>query len=113
RCRWHESCMHGAPGHSGRGSIEVTMFGVFSGTRQWVYAQSVKGRFQRLHRLSGIALQLFLVGLPWLRIGGNPAVRVDLPGRRVYLLGTIFSASDLYLLVLMGLFAAFSLFFFT
>lgn len=85
----------------------------FSGTRKWVYPQYVNGRFQRLHRWSGRVLHLVLFLTPWIMIGGHPAVRVDLPDRRVYFLGTIFTASDGYLMTLLGLLAAFSLFFFT
>jgi cytochrome c oxidase accessory protein FixG len=88
------------------------MFG-FSGTRKWVYAERVTGHYQVLHRWSGRALLAFLVITPWLRIAGHPAVRIDLPARRVYALGTIFTAADGFLMVLMGLLAAFSLFFFT
>lgn len=83
------------------------------GRRSWVYAADVKGRFQRLHRYSGVALQAILFLTPWLMIGGNPALRIDLPGRKLYVLGAIFGATDTIFLVLIGLFLAFSLFFFT
>ncbi|MCU0620943.1 MAG: cytochrome c oxidase accessory protein CcoG, partial [Gemmatimonadales bacterium] len=43
----------------------------------------------------------------------NPAVQIDLPGRRLYLFGSIFTASDTIFLLLLLLFLAFSLFFFT
>lgn len=85
----------------------------FSGSRQWVYAKKVGGRFQRLHRVSGVALIAFLFAVPWFTFGGLPAVRIDLPARRLYLLGTVFTSSEGFNLVLLALLAAFSLFFFT
>lgn len=88
------------------------MFG-FSGNRKWVYTHSVKGRFQRLHRWSGRLLHLLLLATPWIPIHGHPAVRIDVPTRQVYALGVLFTASDGFLLLLIALFAVFSLFLFT
>jgi cytochrome c oxidase accessory protein FixG len=83
------------------------------GRRDWVYTARVKGHYQKLHRASGIVLQLILFITPWIMIGGNPALRIDLPGRKLYVLGGIFGATDTFFLVLIGLFLAFSLFFIT
>jgi cytochrome c oxidase accessory protein FixG len=88
------------------------MFG-FAGTRDWVYVQHIDGRFQRLRRWTFVGLHLILFGLPWLRVGGNPALLFDLPGRRLYAFGATFTASDTLLLLIILLFLAFSLFFFT
>jgi cytochrome c oxidase accessory protein FixG len=85
----------------------------FQANRQWVYPQYVTGRFQRIHRWTGRALMAFLVVVPWIPVRGHPAVRIDLPARQLYALGVLFTPSDGFLLTLMGLFAAFSLFFFT
>jgi cytochrome c oxidase accessory protein FixG len=85
----------------------------FAGTRNWVYVQHIDGRFQQLRRRTFIGLHLILFGLPWLRIGGNPALLFDLPGRRLYAFGASFTASDTLLLLIVLLFLAFSLFFFT
>jgi len=84
-----------------------------SGHRRWVYPRSIHGRFQRIHRISGVALQALLVLAPWIRVGGLPLVRVDLPARRLTLLGQVFTASDGFMLVLLALLAAFGLFWFT
>ena len=46
-------------------------------------------------------------------VNGNPAFRVDLPARRFFLFGNIFTASDTIFLLLVLWFLAFSLFFFT
>jgi cytochrome c oxidase accessory protein FixG len=47
------------------------------------------------------------------KIGGHPAIRVDLPARQVYAFGQIFTAADTLLLLIILLFLAFTLFFVT
>ncbi len=84
-----------------------------TGVRKWVYPQSVKGRFQGLHRWSGLALQLILFVTPWLLVDGRPLLRIDLPARRLYLLGGVFTPSDTAFVAVLGLGSAFALFFFT
>lgn len=84
---------------------------VFSGTRQWIYTRTIGGRFQNLHRWSGRLLIGALFVLPWLSFRGHPMVLIDLPARRLYLAGQIFTAANGYLMVLGALLAAFSLFF--
>ena len=86
---------------------------VFAGTRHWVYPMSVDGRFQRLRRWTFLALHLILFLPPWVPIKGHPALLIDLPARRLYAFGAIFTASDTLLLLLLLLFLAFALFFFT
>jgi len=88
------------------------MFG-FSGTREWVYPQSIKGRFTTLRRWTFLALHLVLFLTPWITVKGHPLLLVDISARRVYLLGSIFTASDTFFLLLLLLFLAFALFFFT
>jgi cytochrome c oxidase accessory protein FixG len=90
----------------------VVTFG-FAGTRRWVYPQSIDGRFQRLRRWCFVGLHLLLFATPWIRVGGYPALRVDLPQRQIHVLGAIYTANDTILLLLLLLFLAFSLFFFT
>ena len=84
-----------------------------AGVRQWIYAARIKGKYQSIHRASGILLHAILFITPWLSLGGHPMLRLDLPGRRLYALGQIFTPSDTIFLVLIGLFLAFALFFFT
>ncbi len=83
------------------------------GSRVWVYPKDIPGTFHYVHRWSSLFLHLFLIVVPWLTIGGHRVLRIDLPARRVWVLGELFTASDGVLLMLMGLFAAFALFFFT
>jgi len=85
----------------------------FSGTREWVYPQSISGRFTTLRRWTFLALHLILFGSPWVMVKGHPLLLVDIPARRVFLFGGIFTASDTFFLLLILLFLTFSLFFFT
>lgn len=84
---------------------------IFEGTRQWVYAKTIAGRFQQLHRWSGRVLIGALFVVPWLSWGGHPLLLIDMPARRLYLAGQIFTAANGYLIVLGALLAAFALFF--
>jgi cytochrome c oxidase accessory protein FixG len=78
--------------------------------RHWVYPASVKGRFQRLHRATGVLLQAFLFVTPWIPVGGRPAVQIDIPARRIFALGNVYTASDAIFLVLALLVSVFGLF---
>jgi len=85
----------------------------FAGTREWVEAQSVTGTFTTIRRWTFFALHLILFVTPWIPIGGHPAIRVDLPHRQVFAFGNVYTAADTIFLLIILLFLAFSLFFFT
>lgn len=84
-----------------------------SGTREWVYPQSIDGTFTRLRRWTFLGLHLALFVAPWITVRGHPLLLIDLPHRRVHLMGAIYTPADTIFLVLLLLFLAFSLFFFT
>ena len=73
---------------------------IFTGTRRWLYPLAVDGRHQRLRRWTFLALHLVLFVTPWVRIDGHPALLIDVPARRLYAFGAIFTASDTLLLLL-------------
>lgn len=81
--------------------------------RTWVYPAQSDGRYRRARRAVGVLLILFLVGMPWVRVGGLPAVQFDLGHRRTILFGTVWTPHDTWALALIGLLAALGLFFFT
>jgi cytochrome c oxidase accessory protein FixG len=81
--------------------------------RKWVYEQAVTGPWQRWRKATFAALHLILFVTPWIIVNDNPALRIDLPGRRLSAFGAIFTAADTVFLLLLLLFLAFSLFFFT
>lgn len=84
---------------------------LFSHAREWIYYRTYSGTFHKRHRISGNLLIAGLLLLPWLKVGGHPIVRADLPARRLYLVGQIFTANDGFLIALLALLAAFLLFF--
>jgi polyferredoxin len=88
------------------------MFG-FSGNRQWIYVQWIQGKYQRRRHLTFAALHVILFVTPWLMMSGNPMLRFDLEARRLFAFGAVFTAADTIFLLLLLLFLAFSLFFFT
>ena len=85
----------------------------FKHSREWVYPQSVTGAFMSLRRWTFLGLHLVLLLTPWITVKGHPLLLIDWPARRVYLAGSIFTAADTIFLMLLAMFAAFSLFFFT
>ena len=66
----------------------------FSGSREWVYPQSIDGSFMRLRRWTFAALHVVLLVAPWITVNGNPLLLVDIPARRVFLVGLVFTAAD-------------------
>jgi len=84
-----------------------------SGTREWVYPQSIQGTFTSLRRWTFLLLHGALFVVPWITVKGHPLLLMDLPHRRVHLMGAVFTPADTIFLVLLLLFMAFSLFFFT
>ncbi len=91
----------------------LAKLGFAEGVRAWVYPQSIGGRFQRLHRISGWILLAILLGVPWIRFGGHALLQANIPERRLYAFGAIYTASDTVLILILLLSLAFSLFFFT
>ncbi|MCO4773180.1 MAG: cytochrome c oxidase accessory protein CcoG [Deltaproteobacteria bacterium] len=79
--------------------------------RDWVYPADVSGRFRKTRKIVGYSLLAFFVLMPWIPVGGMPAVRVDIPGRQLTLLGQLFTPHDTWALALLGLMATIVLFF--
>ncbi len=83
------------------------------GSRPFVYPADVRGRFALARRACALLLIAFYLSLPWIPVGGFPAVFLDLSNRRFHLFGIVLAAQDMWLLffVITGL--GFSLFFIT
>ena len=73
----------------------------FSGTREWVYPQSITGRFTTLRRWTFLALHLVLFVSPWIMVKGYPLLLIDIPARRVFFFGGNFTASDSFFFLLL------------
>ena len=67
------------------------------GTRITVHPADLHGRFDRLRRGIFALLMAVYVVLPWVNIGGHPAVLLDVARRRFFLFGALFNAQDVWL----------------
>ncbi len=67
------------------------------GRRRFVYPADVSGRFTRLRRIGFVVLIVVLLALPFIQVGGHPAVFLDIPARRFFLFGETFNAQDFWL----------------
>lgn len=88
-----------APGLERLGSINV------DGSRKHPQPADVKGRFIRWRRVVYAILIAIYAGLPFVKIGGYPAMQLDVAARRFYLFGSVFNAQDFWrvaLLVVIG-----------
>ena len=74
-----------------------TLFSINAdGSRNAIHPADVRGRFQlRKHLLWYVLIAIYLV-LPWVRIGGHPALLIDLPARHFFLFGHTFNAQDFW-----------------
>ncbi|MBO6939026.1 MAG: cytochrome c oxidase accessory protein CcoG [Deltaproteobacteria bacterium] len=71
------------------------------GSRNFVHPADVRGRFQRVRWVVFAALMVVYVALPFIRIGGEPAVFLDIVRRRFYLFGATFNAQDFWMVFLL------------
>jgi len=78
-----------------------------------VYPREIDGRFQRLRTAAVFWLLGMFYLFPWLRWDGRQMVLFDLPARRFHVFAFTFWPQDFYLLTLLLIGAALSLFFFT
>ena len=79
------------------------------GKRNFVYPADVKGRFATARKVVFAALIATYAALPWVQIGGHPAVFLDLDRREFYLFGRIFNAQDIWMTVFLLTGSAFGL----
>ncbi len=73
------------------------------GTRNWLRPKLARGRFLRRRRIVAYALIALFVALPLVRIGGRPALLIDLVARELVVFGGVFRPSDGLILMLLGL----------
>jgi cytochrome c oxidase accessory protein FixG len=67
------------------------------GRRRLVVPADVRGRFQRARRVVFALLVALWAALPVVRVGGAPAVFLDVVARKFYLFGLTFNAQDAWL----------------
>lgn len=84
------------------------MLGEGKGLRPWVYYSKVRGFFSRLRSLTNPVLIGVMLVLPWISVGGARLLMFDVPGRRVYAAGMMFTPLDTRFLLVVLLMAAVS-----
>jgi len=83
------------------------------GSRNFLHPADVSGVFTRWRRVFAFALIAIYVSLPWIPVGGHPAVFLDVIDRRFHLFGLTFAAQDLWMTFFLITGLGFSLFFVT
>lgn len=97
-----------------KGDFRETLYTIDKkGNRHWVYPTLIRGFWWRNRAIVIYALMAFYLVMPWIKIAGEQAILLDIPGRRFTVFGATFWATDTsYLVMLLGGLAI-SLFFFT
>ena len=74
-----------------------TLFSINAdGSRNAIHPADVKGRFQRRKNvLWAVLIAVYLV-MPWLKVGGRPALLLDIDARHFFLFGHTFNAQDFW-----------------
>src|SRR5207237_7222397 len=83
------------------------------GQRETIVPLDVRGRFIRARRVVFTILMGIYGAIPFVMVGGHPAVHLDVQGRRFFLLGGAFNAQDVWMLALLVLALLFTLLFVT
>jgi cytochrome c oxidase accessory protein FixG len=92
--------LQNAPSTEGSGQRSSTGEGSLGrdGRRKKPYPADVSGRWVTARRCVYAALIAFWAALPWIPIGGHPAVFLDVENRAFFLFGMTFNAQDVWLL---------------
>jgi len=83
------------------------------GSRPFLFPADSRGRFTTARLFAAIGLIIIYVLMPWVHIGGYPAVFLDVATRRFHLFGFTLAAQDMWLLFFLITGLGFTLFFVT
>jgi len=83
------------------------------GSRFFLHPADTRGLWLTLRRSSAWVLIIFYLALPWIPVGGHPAVFLDVAGRRFHLFGATLAFQDAWLLFFLITGLGFSLYFVT
>lgn len=83
------------------------------GSRRWLRPKPAPGRFWRRRRAVAYLLMVVFFALPYVQIGGRPAILLDIPRREFTLAGTTFLPTDTLLLMLLMVSIALGIFLLT
>ena len=73
------------------------------GSRKWIYAKKPKGKWYTRRTIFSWFVLLFFIGVPFIRINGNPFILLDIASRKFIIFGAIFWAQDTFILALLML----------
>ena len=73
------------------------------GGRKWVYAKKPSGKWWTRRTIVAWILLALWVGIPFIKINGNPFVLLDIANRKFIIFGAIFWAQDTFILALLML----------
>lgn len=71
------------------------------GKRNWIFPKQPAGRFYRWRSYLSYVLLLVLFGLPWIRVGGEPILLLNVIERHFILFGLSFTPQDFHLFAIM------------
>jgi len=71
-----------------------------SGKRVWIYPKKPKGKYYSIREIVSVVLLALLFATPFLRIGGEPVLLLDILDRKFVLFGQIFWPQDSHLFAL-------------
>jgi cytochrome c oxidase accessory protein FixG len=83
------------------------------GSHRFLYPADAPGRFETGRRVAALVLIAIYVLAPWIRVGGYPAVFLDVASRRFHLFGLTLAVQDAWLLFFLISGLGFGLFFVT
>ncbi|MGB0993742.1 MAG: 4Fe-4S binding protein, partial [Akkermansiaceae bacterium] len=83
------------------------------GSHYSLHPADVSGKFTFWRRVVGALLIIIYAMLPWIKIGGHPAVFLDTANRKFHLMGFNFAVHDLWVLFFLISGLGFALFFVT
>ncbi len=73
------------------------------GQRKWIYPKKPSGKYYTMRTFVSVVLLVFLFGAPFVRIGDNPLILMDIIHRKFILFGVIFWPQDFIILGLIFL----------
>jgi len=73
------------------------------GRRRWIYARQPHGRLYTARTAVAVVLLAFLFLAPFVTVGGQPLMRLDVLHRHFVLLGVVFWPQDFHIVVLIAL----------
>ena len=83
------------------------------GTRRWMQPRDARGRYWRARVGVAITLIALFTALPWIRIGGKPAILLDVMTRQFTIFGTTFRSTETLLLAILMITVFISIFLIT